>query len=670
MLWRALKHVENGFYIDVGANDPTLDSVTRAFYERGWNGINIEPLPSHHADLQRERPRDINLQCGAGAIHGEIELWECDVRGWSTADKSVAALHRSNGHEGIFHKIKVLPLSEICASNVNSEIHFLKIDVEGFEKSVIEGMDFSHFRPWILVIEATFPNSSEEMHDEWEGIVLSNGYLLAYIDGLNRFYVASEHSELLVALRYPPNVFDEHARFEQLNSEFRAQQAEATLRTVYCSRSWRILSPLRWLSFQSHLLQSLGVFSRSKALVSKISQLISQNTMPVRRIFLENNKYLSQSDLNKPRLVLDMDPLSQGIKTGIYRVCDELFPRLAKSGKFDMRYSMQGKLEVNAAAYLKTHDMHVAKIYSVEGHPSKYCDILLSPFGPAPKAWIEDSRIHHAHIIHDVIAIRHPEYFEQGAVAEVRNIVANLNKNTLIFAVSEFTKQDLLSCRPDLASNQIVVIPLAAGDSFRPCQSAEKKSVMREHYDIPPTVPYILSLATLEIRKNLNKVVESFLLYISQHPESQLHLVLAGMTGWKLDQLNQALGTAGSKRNRIILTGFVKDEHLSALYSDALCFLYLSKYEGFGLPPLEAMACGTPVICSNNSSLPEVVGSAGIMVDADDVDSVAIKIHQIMTNESYRAEFAVNGLARAEKFSWDNSANIVIANLCEYWDEK
>ena len=227
ILWRALKHVRNGFYIDVGANDPAIDSVTKSFYDQGWSGINIEPLISHHADLQQERPRDINLQCAAGEICGEIELWECDIRGWATSDKSVIALHEENGHVGVFHKVPVLPLSEICNANVKGEIHFLKIDVEGFEKTVLEGMDFSHFRPWVLVLEATRPNSAEEVYDEWENIVLSNNYLFAYTDRLNRFYVASEHSELLDAFHYPPNVFDDFISVKQWTAVLCMQQAEA-----------------------------------------------------------------------------------------------------------------------------------------------------------------------------------------------------------------------------------------------------------------------------------------------------------------------------------------------------------------------------------------------------------------------------------------------------------
>lgn len=254
MLWRALKHVGQGFYIDVGANDPVVDSVTKAFYDRGWRGINIEPLSSHHAALLIDRPRDINLQCAAGATSGELEIWECDVRGWATASMEAVERHIANGHEGAFHKVPVVQLKDVCGQHVPGEIHFLKIDVEGFEKSVIDGMDFFRFRPWVLVIEATRPNSTEEVHGEWEAQVVSAGYGLAYVDGLNRFYVANERAELLAAFRYPPNVFDAFVRADQLVWQRRAERAETQsdkvahqLAVVYDSLSWRITGPLRWI---------------------------------------------------------------------------------------------------------------------------------------------------------------------------------------------------------------------------------------------------------------------------------------------------------------------------------------------------------------------------------------------------------------------------------------
>lgn len=230
MLWRALKHVQNGFYIDVGANDPVEDSVTKAFYDRGWRGINIEPLASHHQDLSVARSDDINLRCAVGSKRGKVRIWECDVRGWATASPQVIKKHEQDGHKGIFHSVSLVRLADICEQHVTNEIHFLKIDVEGLEEDVLKGMNFKKFRPWIVLIEATRPNSTEEIHLSWEELILSENYVLAYADGLNRFYVSKEQaSSLIDALRYPPNVFDGYMRVQQLESELRAQRAETDL---------------------------------------------------------------------------------------------------------------------------------------------------------------------------------------------------------------------------------------------------------------------------------------------------------------------------------------------------------------------------------------------------------------------------------------------------------
>ncbi len=232
MLWRALKHVAKGFYIDVGANDPKIDSVTKAFYDSGWHGINIEPIKTHFRDLSVARERDINLLAAAGKESGHIDIWECEIRGWATASPMVIAMHEANGHVGTYHKIPVFPLKEICAQYSEKEIHFLKIDVEGYEKEVIDGMDFEKYRPWIVVVEATKPNSTEEVHLEWEETLTSKDYLLAYCDGLNRFYLAAERQNLMTSLRYPPNVFDGHLRVQHHDAELRAQQNESLVQKL------------------------------------------------------------------------------------------------------------------------------------------------------------------------------------------------------------------------------------------------------------------------------------------------------------------------------------------------------------------------------------------------------------------------------------------------------
>lgn len=277
MLWRALGHVSQGFYIDVGANDPNIDSVTKAFYERGWNGINVEPLAQHLQDLQSERPRDMNLGLAVGAGEGEIEIWESDVRGWASADADVIKEHTQQGHTGQLRRVPMQTLARICREHAAQEIHFLKVDVEGLEKAVLEGGDFKRFRPWVVIIEATRPNSIDEVHSQWEHLLMNAQYRFAYADGLNRFYVSDEHSDLLEKFRYPPNPFDGFVQSSRVDAEARAQRAEASaqemkqqLDVMLASRSWRLTAPLRWGSTQWQRFREEGVKGRVKALFKRI----------------------------------------------------------------------------------------------------------------------------------------------------------------------------------------------------------------------------------------------------------------------------------------------------------------------------------------------------------------------------------------------------------------
>ena len=224
VLWRALKHIEGGFYIDVGAADPEEISVTKAFYDRGWSGINIEPTPGYFRRLVEQRSRDLNLNVAAGAAAGLIVLNQIADTGLSTSDDEVARRHAEAGWESQERTVPTLTLTSVCESTEFTDIHFLKVDVEGAEADVLRGLDLSRFRPWIIVAEATEPLSASRNDDAYEELLLTSRYRKAYFDGLNMFYVAEEHADLAELLAIPPNVFDDYVtaarhRLERLTGE-------------------------------------------------------------------------------------------------------------------------------------------------------------------------------------------------------------------------------------------------------------------------------------------------------------------------------------------------------------------------------------------------------------------------------------------------------------------
>lgn len=209
MLQRCLSDVEAGFYIDVGANDPEYHSVTKRFYDQGWSGINIEPSKSYFDRLQAARPRDINLQVVVSNKDGISRFFEIEGTGISTTEEDVSVFHGANGFVSQEREVKALTLATICRQHVAGPVHFLKIDVEGGTKSVLEGVDLCQVRPWVIVIEATKPATQIEDFDEWEHLILSQSYLYVYADGLNRFYLAAEQADRWLRFKYPPNIFDD-----------------------------------------------------------------------------------------------------------------------------------------------------------------------------------------------------------------------------------------------------------------------------------------------------------------------------------------------------------------------------------------------------------------------------------------------------------------------------
>jgi len=212
MLYRALRDVQRGFYVDVGANSPDQHSVTRALYERGWRGINIEPVPAFHEQLVAARPGDINLAIAVGDRTGVVNFHDIPDTGLSTVDQEVARQHRLSGYRIIERQVPVETLDHVFETQGVELVHFLKIDVEGHESAVLRGLSLKDVRPWIIVIEATAPLSQDGTHLEWDPLLTGRGYHYVYFDGLNRYYIADEKPELAERFASPPNIFDDWIR--------------------------------------------------------------------------------------------------------------------------------------------------------------------------------------------------------------------------------------------------------------------------------------------------------------------------------------------------------------------------------------------------------------------------------------------------------------------------
>lgn len=209
ILWRALKQASPGFYIDVGAQDPIEDSVSLGFYEKGWRGIHVEPTLHYAERLRAARPDETIIQAAVAAEAGLLHFYEVVETGLSTGDKAQADQHRAAGFTVRETDVPSIPLGALLDRFADRDIHWLKIDVEGFEQQVLESWGDSAVRPWIVVIEAVLPGTQIPSHQGWDALILGKGYSSVYFDGLNRYYLSDAHKDLAGHFRSGPNVFDE-----------------------------------------------------------------------------------------------------------------------------------------------------------------------------------------------------------------------------------------------------------------------------------------------------------------------------------------------------------------------------------------------------------------------------------------------------------------------------
>lgn len=291
--------------------------------------------------------------------------------------------------------------------------------------------------------------------------------------------------------------------------------------------------------------------------------------------------------------------------------------------------------------------------------PDQY--VYFSPNQPSPKN-LTKKGVECFVVIYDLIPFLLKDYKDLSQAGWFRNLTRSINSHDTYFAISAATKKDFLAYFSCLKSEQVQVVPLAASVHFKREQDEFLLKKIKDKYKIPNEKKYIFSLCTLEPRKNLFRAVACFVEFVKKHGINDIVFVLGGGVGTALAQ--QIKESISSVNNDFVLpVGYVDDEDLPILYSNAVWFVYTSQYEGFGLPPLEAMQCGCPVITSNNSSLPEVVGDAGIMIDWDSDEQHVEAYEKYYFNEELRKENSRKGLERAKLFSWKKTVEKMVETM-------
>jgi glycosyltransferase involved in cell wall biosynthesis len=269
--------------------------------------------------------------------------------------------------------------------------------------------------------------------------------------------------------------------------------------------------------------------------------------------------------------------------------------------------------------------------------------------------------------VHDVSFLEHPEYFTRDRAWQLQwSVRRTVHRATRILTGSEFSRSSILKVYGDLEEDKVVVVPNAAAPEFRPLPRASAAAVVRDRFQI--AAPFILCVGDLQPRKNQIGLIRAFARLVRAYPQLKQHLVLAGKETWFAGEVHRAARDSGVA-DRIQFCGFVSDADLLQLYGACDVFAFPSFYEGFGLPALEAMACGRAVTCSHTSSLPEVVDGAAILFDPYAVDEIARALADLLLDSELRQRMERLGAQRAAHFSWQKAAEGTLAVFHDVLEE-
>ena len=728
LLWRVFGGIGAGFYVDVGAAHPDEDSVTRAFYDRGWRGINIEPVPALARLLADARPRDVTLALAAGSADGASTLHVVDGTGLSTTDAGIASMLEGIGHRSSPIRVPLRRLSSILDEHAPDEIHFLKIDVEGAERAVLEGCDFSVHRPRVLLLEATRPLSPEPTHHLWEDLLVGAGYRFVYFDGLNRFYAAEEwHAALAHHFTIPVNVLDDYVRLPDARSARQAAQqaartdaAEAAARAAYAKgfEAARDLGRMRTLletadglaqrtQAQLRATEAAGQHSAASAAAAaaectalRTAVVSHENRVAALQLHLDALHRSTSWGVTRPlrglsRLMRSPShaapPVRQRADPGpIDGPAPARPPTVVVSPPCRFEPAIAPGRETAAVAdhrpYRTVHQFHSgsatndavtnsmlmvrgrlrrlgyrSEIFVTHRDPALATELRLLADLP-PRA--DHVLIVHHSMGHDALdtVVAHP--------APKILYYHNITPPELLPETSSFRHYARLGRRQLHTLRDAVVAAVAASeynaielrrDGFDPVMScsllfdlaalkAKAAGRPERQTDRPFTVLFV---GRVIASKGQADLVEAFARFRNRLGRPA-RLVLAGRTdspGDYLQVIDTAMRAHGLEAE-LIVTGQIADDELSAQFREADLYVSMSCHEGFGVPLIEAIAHGVPVLAWCSGAVPYTLGDAGLFATRDPV-LVAAAMLEVAQDPDRRAALMAAQRAAMDRFDLD-----------------
>lgn len=356
-----------------------------------------------------------------------------------------------------------------------------------------------------------------------------------------------------------------------------------------------------------------------------------------------------------------------GSRSGIFFVLQNIFNEFQKR-KVNLYLYIGEQTNLKYLSML-TNSFPEDRIF-YNGKDFSKINAFLSPCYKIPDFIYQYPKISRYTILHDCIPFLLPQYFG-GVNGWFGELVNSFQNDDFYFSNSHYTKTDFLRYWPQIDEKNIVTSLIATNLSYKINKNKVLLERIKEKYHIPVNKKFIFSCCSLDPRKNLMRCIRTFIQFIDKNKIDDLVYVISGKDVMRdAEKWAAQIPNFSKYENKIIKAGYVADEDLEVLYSNAEWFVYTSQYEGFGMPPLEAMACGCPVITSNNTSLPEVVGDAGIMIDWDSNEQHIEAYEKYYFDKKYRDEMAKKGLERSKQFSWEKCVDIILAKMQEVEKKK